>query len=153
MDKTDSQSKAEVAALIETIKAKMPETYALIKRKAAAVGNDAYADVYAGLRGEVNRFYAFEAGHVVGTPFNCPAITADVAQFMVQFGVRACVLWSEKVARAGSCTVGTGSSSASVIHPHVGTPTASLRQGNSTLEPAPVAVLNKSPAISPAAGE
>ena len=97
------ESAADVSGLIDTIKRNMPETYSLIKLKAEAVGNDAYADVRAGLRGEANRFYAFEAGHIVGTRFDCPEITRDIAAFMVQFGVRACVLWSKTVAGASAC--------------------------------------------------
>lgn len=94
-------SAVDVAALIDTIKQHMPEVYDMIKRKAAAAGNDAYADVRAGLRGEINRFWAFEGGRIVGTEFNCPRVKAEIALFMVEFGVRACVMWSKKVAMAG----------------------------------------------------
>lgn len=91
----------DVAALIETIKQHMPEVYDMIKRKAAAAGNDAYSDVRAGLRGEINRFWAFEGGRIVGTAFDCPRVKAEIALFMVEFGVRACVMWSHRVAMMG----------------------------------------------------
>jgi len=85
--------KADVTALINTIKRNMPEVYAMIKAKAVDIGNDAFAHVRAGLRGEANRFYAFERGHVVGTPFAMPMITAEIAGYMVKFGVNACAVW------------------------------------------------------------
>ena len=94
----------DVAALIDTIKRHMPEVYDMIKRKAAAAGNDAYVDVRCGLRGEPNRFWAFEGGRIVGTAFDCPRITAEISMYMVEFGVRACVIWSPKVAVIGKTT-------------------------------------------------
>jgi hypothetical protein len=89
-----ASEKVDVAALINTIKRNMPEVYTMIKAKAAEIGNDAYGHVRAGLAGKANRFYAFERGHLVGTPFNMPGITADVARFMVEFGLNACAIWA-----------------------------------------------------------
>ena len=91
---TAAKSEVEVEAAIGLIKSKMPTVYDMILVKAKEIGNDAYAHVRAGLRGEVNRFYAFENGHVVGTKFNCPQITSDIALFVVEFGVSACVIWA-----------------------------------------------------------
>lgn len=89
-----AESTVDVDALIQTIKRDMPEVYDMIKVKAKEIGNDAYGHVRAGLRGEVNRFYAFERGFVVGTKFNCPGIEADIAKYMVEFGVNACAIWA-----------------------------------------------------------
>jgi hypothetical protein len=72
---------------ITLIKTRMPETYQAIQDKAKVIGNDAFALVKRGLRGEPNCFWAMEAGHVVGTPFNHTEISRDVAQSMVTFGI------------------------------------------------------------------
>lgn len=79
-------AKVDVAALIDEIKAYMPETYKSIQAKAKEVGNDAYVLVRRGLRGEANCFYAFERGRVMGTPFTLTEVARDVAQYMVTFG-------------------------------------------------------------------
>jgi len=71
---------------IALIKTSMPETYQAIQDKAKVIGNDAFALVKRGLRGEPNCFWAMEAGNVVGTPFNHTEISRDVAQAMVTFG-------------------------------------------------------------------
>ena len=92
----------QIQALIDIIKRQMPTVYGMVTDKAAEIGNDAYAHVRAGLRGEPNRFYAFEAGWVVGTPFNCPDITEAVAGCMVRVGVAACTIWPDQ--RTGACT-------------------------------------------------
>ncbi|MDP3228502.1 MAG: hypothetical protein Q8N13_11075 [Acidovorax sp.] len=82
----------EIEDRIQLIKSQMPETYKSIKAKADVIGRQAYALVRRGLGGEVNCFYAFEAGHVVGTPFNCADISRDLAQLLVEFGcVHVCI--------------------------------------------------------------
>lgn len=86
---------ATVEQQIANIKANMPETYKSIKAKAASIGNDAYVYVRRGLRGEPDCFYAFERGHVVGTPFALVDVVRDVAQLMVTFGVDHVCLWNE----------------------------------------------------------
>jgi hypothetical protein len=87
MDSMDTKAaNVDVTAKIEEIKQYMPETYKSIKAKAGSAGNVAFELVRRGLRGEVNCFYAFEGGRVVGTPFNLPAITSDLALYMVEFG-------------------------------------------------------------------
>jgi hypothetical protein len=96
----DTQSAApektaiDVRPMIEAIKRDMPSVYDMIQCKAKEIGNEAFAHVRAGLRGEVNRFYAFERGRVVGTPFACPEISDTVAGYMVKFGVSACAIWA-----------------------------------------------------------
>jgi hypothetical protein len=79
---------------IADIKAHMPETYKAIQAKAAVIGKPAFALVRRGLRGEANCFYAFERGHVVGTPFSLVEVTRDIAQYMVTFGVSHAVVWA-----------------------------------------------------------
>lgn len=84
---------ATVDQQIANIKAGMPETYKSIQAKAQEVGKVAFAYVRRGLRGEANCFYAFERGHVVGTPFSLIEIQRDIAQYMVTFGVSHVVIW------------------------------------------------------------
>ena len=88
--------KADLAAKIEEIKRFMPATYACIKDKAAVIGNEAFTWVRCGLRGEANCFYAFEAGRVVGAPFNRADIMAETARYMVQFGCTHIVIWASE---------------------------------------------------------
>jgi hypothetical protein len=83
---TSRPAKMDVNGKVEEIKRFMPETYKSIQAKAAKIGNVAYELVRRGLRGEANCFYAFEQARVVGTPFNMPDVTADVALCIVEFG-------------------------------------------------------------------
>lgn len=83
---TRTDSAGDVNAKLQQIKAHMPETYKLIQEKAALIGNDAFALVRKGLRGEPNCFYAVESGFVMGTPFNLVEVQRDIAQYMVTFG-------------------------------------------------------------------
>ena len=92
------KSAAEVEAVIATIKTHMPETYKSIKAKAEAFGPATYALVRAGIRGQPNSFYAFERGHIVGTPFTISELTRDVAQLMCTLGVQHCIVWPENAA-------------------------------------------------------
>ena len=84
MDRIDH--KPDVTEKIAEIKRFMPEVYKVIQDKAQAMGPPAYALVRRGLRGEPSRFFAFEGGRVVGTPFDNPDINTDVAALMVRFG-------------------------------------------------------------------
>jgi hypothetical protein len=79
---------------IADIKAHMPETYKAIQAKAVVIGKPAFALVRRGLRGEADCFYAFERGHVVGTPFSLGEVTRDIAQYMVTFGITHCCIWA-----------------------------------------------------------
>jgi len=85
---------------VALIKAAMPSVYGAIKAKAAAIGDEAYALVRRGARGEADCFYAFEGGRVVGTPF-CQAVTADVAVAMVEFGVGFVCIWPIVAGKGG----------------------------------------------------
>ncbi|PQA78702.1 hypothetical protein [Rhodoferax sp. TS-BS-61-7] len=86
---------------IQIIKTKMPETYKAIQDREKGVtdvidgkrvtvipvyGAEVYALVRRGLRGEPNCFWAMEAGYVMGTPFNMPTVSRDIAWYMVSFG-------------------------------------------------------------------
>lgn len=93
MDTT--KTPAEVEEVIGTIKTRMPEVYKAIQSKAATLGKPAFALVRNGIKGQPNCFYAFERGHVVGTPFTLTDIARDVAQLMVTFGVDHVVVWPE----------------------------------------------------------
>ncbi len=106
-NRSESELEALVKAGIELIKTRMPETYKSIQAREKGVveevggkpvvmvqayGKAVYNLVRRGLRGEPNMFYAFERGHVVGTPFSLPEIARDVAQAMVSFGcTHACI--------------------------------------------------------------
>lgn len=88
----------QVEAMKKLIKAQMPETYkAIVERSAAAdLDKQAFALVTRGLRGEPNCFYAMERGHVVGTPFNIPDVTAELAATIVRFGCSFLIMWAPK---------------------------------------------------------
>ena len=86
MAQMTEQQKATVNPLIEKIKTSMPHVHRAVQAKAAEIGNEAYTLVRRGLLGEPDCFYAFESGHVVGTPFKASGIMSDVAAMMVQFG-------------------------------------------------------------------
>jgi len=79
-------AKVDVSLQIQEIKQFMPETYKSIRAKSVEIGNVAFELVRRGLRGEVNCFYAFEGGRVVGTPFATGPLPDHVARLMVEFG-------------------------------------------------------------------
>jgi hypothetical protein len=91
----EAQLLKHVHESIALIKARMPKTYASIQAKAETIGNDAFGHVRAGLRGVPDRFWAMEAGYVVGTPFRIAGIQDTVANSMVQFGCTHAVIWRE----------------------------------------------------------
>ena len=93
--KTPMKSAAEVEVVIATIKGHMPKTYQAIKDKSDTLGKAAFALVRAGIKGEPNCFYAFEAGHVVGTPFALPDVQPLVAMGMVTLGIGHWVIWPD----------------------------------------------------------
>jgi len=84
-----------VAEGLALIKARMPKVYAHIQEKAGEIGNLAYALVRRGLSGQANCFYAFERGHVVGTPFSAGPLPDAVAAQMVQFDMAFVALWAK----------------------------------------------------------
>ena len=79
--------KALVDQRLQVIKSRMPNVRQAIEDRAALIGNEAFALVRRGLRGEPGCFYALEGGYVVGTPFGekDPRMV-QVAQFLVRFG-------------------------------------------------------------------
>ena len=87
---------AEIEAVIQTIKAHMPKTYLAIQDKAEVVGRVAFTLVRQAIKGQPNCFWAMEAGHVVGTPFQAPGIADDVARLMVTQGAGFAVIWGEQ---------------------------------------------------------
>lgn len=101
----DTRSNAEIEQLVGEIRAYMPETYASIKAKAESIGNQAFALVRAGLRGEPNKFWAMEKGRVMGTPFNLD-IMAEVAKYMVSFGCAHVCIWPDADQAAGEASHG-----------------------------------------------
>lgn len=82
---TQTAAKKNVDAEVAIIKAKMPGVYKAIQARAARKAGT-FELVRRGLRGDRACFYAFEGGHVVGTPFTGDPIMADVASNLVQFG-------------------------------------------------------------------
>lgn len=80
------EQKAEEDRQINLIKSHMPGVYQLIRERAASDGNGVYMSVRRAARGEPDCFYAIEGGRVVGTPF-VRAVTPEIAQLIVQFGV------------------------------------------------------------------
>lgn len=81
------ERRGAVNAGLHTIKTAMPNVYATIQDKAQVIGNEAFTLVRRGLAGQPGCFYAFEAGHVVGTPFGqTDPRMAQLAQFLVRFG-------------------------------------------------------------------
>ncbi len=98
--RTTEQIKVKVAADIERIKTRMPNVYAEIQAKAAVIGSKAFNLVKRGCAGQPNTFYAFEAGHVVGTPFSNHDIERDIAQAMCTFGIQHVSIWHAEAVQA-----------------------------------------------------
>ena len=97
MDTQQRKTPDQVAQDLHRIKTHMPETYKAIQQQAASIGNLAFALVRRGCAGESNTFYAFEAGHVVGTPFTIPDVAEPLATAMVRYGVAHAVVWGQRV--------------------------------------------------------
>lgn len=95
----DTETLSEVDAKLALIKSGMPQTYDYIQRAAAKHGKQVYAIVRRALGGEANCFYAFEAGHVVGTMFTDPEDARYLAMGVIQFGSSSVVLMG------GGCAV------------------------------------------------
>jgi len=91
---TRAKQPSEVDAQLEQIKRHMPMTYAAISDKAKAIGPAAFRFVRQGVAGQPSRFYAVEAGRVVGTPFDLPGVSDEVARIVVQFGVSFLIMWA-----------------------------------------------------------
>lgn len=79
-------SPQELADRLDHIKRNMPQTYELIVKKAETEGNAVFRAVRLGCMGEANRFWAMEAGHFAGTPFEMKTVQDEIAWGMVNFG-------------------------------------------------------------------
>lgn len=99
--RTLQTTKVDVTDQLLKIKTCMPRTYEAINQKAdtdkfwQARKPGLRSFVRRGLAGEPNCFYAFEAGHVVGTPFTLAEVNRNVAEYMVSFGVSHLCVWPE----------------------------------------------------------
>jgi hypothetical protein len=92
----------DVDSKIQRIRRNMPVVYESIREKAVVIGNEAYRLVRSGLRGQPNCFYAFENGHVVGTPFTqpddvMPIVGKLLLNYEAQFGLSAVIVWPDSV--------------------------------------------------------
>lgn len=88
--------KTRIDFQLKTIKDHMPNTYAEIQSKARTIGRAAFALVRHAASGRPNCFYAVEAGHVVGTPFD-QIKCAEAALLMVRFGSTFLCMWPDEV--------------------------------------------------------
>lgn len=98
----DRRTPAQVDADVALIKTHMPQTYKAIQAKAAEMKAGTFALVRRGLAGEPNCFYAFEGGRVVGTKFDMPDVTDEVARLVLQFGCRHLCMWAAPVSDEGN---------------------------------------------------
>lgn len=87
-----SQQKAEEDRQLKMIRERMPKVYDAIKLRAGEVGNDAYALVRRGIRGEPGCFYASENGLKVGT-YWAVSLPTDVAELVARYGVALVCMW------------------------------------------------------------
>jgi hypothetical protein len=88
------KQKAEEDRQIRLIKDRMPKVYGAIRQKAAEVGNDAYALVRRGIRGERGCFFASEGDMKVGTYWHTD-LTTDVAKLIERYGMTYVCMWAE----------------------------------------------------------
>ncbi len=104
---TKAKKKIDVSGKLETIRNHMPTVYCMINERAGKYGNQVFADVRAGLRGEADKFYAFEGLYVVGTRFSNPAIHDDVLK--VAPDAKAGAFWFDPLqCSAGACAAAAG---------------------------------------------
>lgn len=89
-----SQQKAEEDRQLKQIRDRMPKVYEAIKAKAGELGNEAYALVRRGVRGEPRCFYACENGLKAGTYWET-AVPTDVAELAARYGVAFVCMWPE----------------------------------------------------------
>lgn len=93
MDTSQQRSPQQVDAELDVIKRHMPETYKAIQVKAGEIGREAFRFVRQGVAGQPSRFYAIEAGRVMGTPFDLPGVSDEIARLTVQFGISFLIMW------------------------------------------------------------
>lgn len=97
MDTSQQRSPQQVDAELDVIKRHMPETYKAIRSKAVEIGREAFRFVRQGVGGQPNRFYAVEGGRVVGTPFDLPGVSDEIARLTVQFGISFLIMWGPEL--------------------------------------------------------
>ena len=97
LNQTPVKSPEQVAQVLQTIKTRMPNTYQAIQRKAQEIGDEAFSLVRQGIRGKPYAFYAFEAGHVVGTPFTGHQVEDYAAKVMCTLGTSSVCLFAAGV--------------------------------------------------------
>lgn len=151
---TRVKEQSDIDAKLEQIKLRMPMTYAAIKDKASVIGSAAYRFVRSGVAGQPNRFYAVEAGRVVGTPFDLPGVSDEVARIVVQFGVSFLIMWAPEAQQLldPSADGNRNTAPPSTTTPPIGTSAAASPRGNSAPTISPVAGVDQSPFCSPKVG-
>ncbi|WP_137860782.1 hypothetical protein [Variovorax sp. 3P27G3] len=92
------KQKAEEDRQIRLIKDRMPKVYRAIKEKADVLGNDVYALVRRGIRGEPGCFYGSESDLKVGTYWHTDLPT-DVAQLVERYGMSYVCMFPDQVQR------------------------------------------------------
>lgn len=98
-----TEEQARIAAGLDLIKRQMPLTYAAIQDKAKAIGNRAFTYVRHGVAGRANQFYAMEAGHVVGQPFEMEREMAErVGALIAQYGCSFMIFWAPAAQQGGA---------------------------------------------------
>lgn len=94
----DTVTRQAVEEKVELIKKSMPKTYKTIQQWAEEMGDrqgTVFARIRRGLAGKPNCFWAMEAGHVVGTPFQNHPVAQDVTYGVFVWGSHhVCVLGS-----------------------------------------------------------
>jgi hypothetical protein len=106
MDSGQQSDEAQMLAYIkdcqQTIKTRMPNTYKSVLDESKKRGKDVVAALVSdAIRGKPNCFYAWEAGYVMGAPFNMPNLTGELAAQIVGFGVKHMVCWALPVSTEG----------------------------------------------------
>jgi hypothetical protein len=97
---------------IADIKASMPMTYRAIQEKTRQIGNEAYALVRRGLKGEGGCFYAVERNRVVGVPPADRTMYRRLDELVGLYGYTFLVIWGGAAAvqpdmpTANVCTEG-----------------------------------------------
>jgi hypothetical protein len=99
MSAANNPSVEEMRARLQHIKDHMPQTYELICAKAVDMGDEVWGMVRRGVRGVPNEFWAMEAGHFAGTPFDLKKVQDEIAWGMVNFGDTFAVVFNLQIDR------------------------------------------------------
>lgn len=80
------------------LRVEMPSVAALVDERRKLDGVEWVNDcIKRAIRGEPDYFYAFEAGHVLGTPFRSDPITEKVVRMSISYGARFAMVMRNKV--------------------------------------------------------